>query len=149
MPDEPRTVRDVLLQHHAEIELRDDHVDGDLHALKPFLDALIGCNGKVVFTAEDVERAANSVPAQHTIDCSCGRKHHHFWSFDERKAIARAAITAASGVVCDEAMVQVVDAIDGDDGSVRWLDSTDPDEEWSFTKLRPGDKLYIVRVKED
>lgn len=63
-------------------------------------------------------------------------------------AVARDAFEDAGIVVANEVMTQVVDMVDGDNGSIRWLNSTDADEEWSFTELNPGDKLYIVRKKK-
>ncbi len=142
---ETRTVRDAAdvppTGHSTSILV----FDGD----NPILDALIGCQGRVVYTEEDVEAAANRIPERVTTDCLCGRRYHHMRSFDERKDIARATITEAGGVVADEVMMHAVDTADGDNGSIRWLNSPDPDEEWSFTDLLPGDKLYIDRAKED
>ena len=186
MPDTPRTagdafsfrnstLRDVLAAHRekiAELEAEfGEDTPGVLIARagtillekwaedelgESILDALIGCQGKVVYTAKDVERVAKvhyeAVAKKYGgelgweyVNTSERLREQRDWLLET----ARAALTAAGGVVADEVMTQAVDMVDGDNGSVRWLNSTGPNEEWSFLDLRPGDKLYIVRAKEE
>ena len=129
MPDEPRTVRDA---GHTGLATLKGLVAFGLG--NPILDALIGAQGRVVYTAEDVERAVDAL--RQGIETVV-------WDSGE---VVRKILTAAGGVVVDKVMTQAVDMVDGDNGSVRWLNSTGPNEEWSFLDLRPGDKLYIVRA---
>ena len=104
------------------------------------LDALIGCQGRVVYTAEDVERAAKALAdAESMRECGKPRLPGAYVFFLDD---ARAALTAAGGVVVDEVWrdFTVVEAgIKGPDGQYVPL----PDV------LDDGDKLYIERAEEE
>ena len=165
MTDEPRTVRDLLTtiakreaDAYKEVvknkpesaALNEGFSMGAVWAQEkyaPVLDALIGAQGRVVYTAEDVERAAKV--ARLVSWGENGFRAGLPWEEldeSERNAwrqVAHAALAAAGGVVVDEVITQA----DGDNGSIRWLNSTDPDEEWSFTDLHPGDRIHITRAK--
>ena len=124
---ETRTVRDAAdvppTGHSTSILV----FDGD----NPILDALVGCEGRVVYTEESLLAAGHAYEDAHraaldTNDYEAGLI-----------AGARAAITAAGGVVADE----VVEVMLGRTVTVRVgagiLDM----------KLAPSDILYIVRAK--
>ena len=107
--------------------------DGD----NPILDALIGCRGRVVYTAEDVEAAGEAVKDGVTVHFDeVGDITHVTYDVD---AIARAAITAAGGVVADE-------------GPLRLQEYPEPQTvlvDGGLIELGTGDTLYIVRAKEE
>ena len=129
MPDTPRTVRECADDADCEGNYS---FDGDA----PILNALIGAQGRVVYTEEDVEAAANRIPERVTTDCLCGRRYHHMPSFDERKDIARAAITAAGGVVADKVY------------ACREWEASIQREDGALLLLGRGDIVYIVRAEE-
>ena len=135
MPNEPRTVREAGYTGLTTLKglvAFDDR--------NPILDALIGAQGRVVYTAEDVEAAANHIPERTMIDCGqYGSRHTTFRSWSERKDIARAAITAAGGVVADEVVVV--------DGEIRFR--AHPVTNGKYAALGKGDTIHITRAKEE
>ena len=133
MPDTPRTVRD-------RYEYTDPMEDGAEEAVcfypnNPILDALIGCQGRVVYTEEDVERCEEAV-RRNVLVATGGRVH---LATKHCRGIVRAAITAAGGVVADE-VVEV--------GELR-KDCPVPSDGEPLRMCSDGDKLYIVRAKEE
>ena len=137
MPDTPRTLWELVHQFfqgayvggHIDMTLFLNNVD----AYGP--DSLIGAQGRVVYTKEDVERAA---AVYCTADADeTGIEFDLLWRDDKPRylIIARKAITAAGGVVADE-VVEVGHylSIPLADGSVH---------------ADPGDILYTVRAKEE
>ena len=127
---ETRTVRDAAdappTGHCTSILV----FDGD----NPILDALIGCQGRVVYTEESLLAAGHAYEDAHraaldTNDYEAGLI-----------AGARAAITAAGGVVADEVV-----EVDRDEARVRVGDA---EGSW-LEEFFDGDKLYIVRAKEN
>ena len=126
---ETRTVRDAAdvppTGHNTSILV----FDGD----NPILDALIGCQGRVVYTEENLLAAGHAYEDAHraaldTNDYEAGLI-----------AGARAAITAAGGVVADEVV-----EIANEDGHIQHTAHKD-DAEYSYIDVAPGDKLYITR----
>jgi len=118
---------------------------GALHR-SGILDALIGCQGRVVYTEEDVEAAAKTIVARQS------RQTAVMWwmlTDDEKREVintARETLTTAGGVVADE----VVECGNGEamavhagDGERSVMDTP------CVALLRPGDILYIVRAKEE
>ena len=103
---------------------------------KPVLGALIGAQGRVVYTAEDVERAAAPFCAL----CPGCEPHARLGvtGCKEALAIARLAITAAGGVVADE----VVEARCGHALGYDDIHCVSP-----VVRVHDGDKLYIARAK--
>ena len=94
------------------------------------MDALIGCQGRVVYTEESLLAAGHAYEDAHraaldTNDYEAGLI-----------AGTRAAITAAGGVVADEVVVNALHVGLG----------TLPD---GSTEVHEGDILYIVRAKEE
>ena len=108
---------------------------------KPVLGALIGAQGRVVYTAEDVERAAKALAdAESMRECGKPRLPGAYVFFLDD---ARAAITAAGGVVCEE--FWEVDCL----ATIKIRDEDKPKTKLVMYGLLPGDKLYIVRAKEE
>ena len=152
MPDTPRTVREWMdgLNVADGIPLAGYFPDA-------FLGALIGAQGRVVYTAEDVERAAvAAVAAASGLDetgAEWDELMEGMWneSYDEAverfKKVARAAITAAGGVVADESTKIVSNRVVVE--LTRVISSDDSDDATTCTELHRGDKLYIVRAKEE
>jgi len=150
MPDTPRTLRDVL-EEIAKGEgafSRDQltHATNCVERAKELAAeglALIGCQGWVVYTAEDVEAGCRA-------QLGCEGAPPSLWdemSEDEQEAWLfklRLGITAAGGVVADESTEIVSDRV------VVELTRVIPnDDATTCTELRRGDKLYIVRAKEE
>ena len=134
MTDEPRTVREAGYTGLTTLKglvAFDDR--------NPILDALIGAQGRVVYTAEDVERCTTAVGVELIKVAS---QVGETMTFDvtneslEQKCsrIACAAITAAGGVVTDE----VVEVACPSMSDALWVTDT--------RMLNDGDKLYIVRA---
>ena len=132
MPDTPRTVREWMdgLNVADGIPLAGYFPDA-------FLDALIGAQGRVVYTEEDVERGAVALCDYHDevapVDAN-GRSWPRLT--DDSKGLyqkqARAAITAAGGVVVDE-VVELT-------GPLLWVKQNS-----EVVEMNDGDKLYIKR----
>ena len=120
MPDTPRTVGDA---YNKGIDADSARGSAVYVFLRDYGDALIGCQGRVVYTAEDVEvvRAALApfIYGKEFADLEFLDSD----SVGENKLLpmARAAITAAGGVVAEEVVVPQF----------------------------PRDILYIVRAKEE
>ena len=140
----PRTVREWIRRENAgTAELGETFREGEgdtYYTLRDgranrILDALIGCQGRVVYTEESLLAAGHAYEDAHraaldTNDYEAGLI-----------AGARAALTAAGGVVADE----VVEATERQ----RVMGTTTGGGSASWTwHIRPGDKLYIVRAKE-
>ena len=125
MPDTPRTVREWM----DGLDVADG-IPLAGYFPEAFLDALIGCQDRVVYTAEDVEAAVDAV-ARVRFDPERAGRHMS----DYLRAVTVTAITAAGGVVADE-VVEIGHylSIPLADGSVH---------------ADPGDILYIVRAKEE
>ena len=180
MPDTPRTagdafsfrnstLRDVLAAHRekiAELEAEfGEDTPGVLIARagtillekwaedelgESILDALIGCQGKVVYTAKDVERVAKvhyeAVAKKYGgelgweyVNTSERLREQRDWLLET----ARAALTAAGGVVADE-VVEVRDYCETDIS----VPSSDANGDPDYIRIYGDDKLYIVRAKE-
>ena len=149
MPDTPRTVRAWLggltdLRDHDDTRRCAGWLEMQLEAAG-ILDALIGCQGRVVYTEEDVEavRAALApfIYGKEFADLEFLDSD----SVGENKLLpmARAAITAAGGVVAEE-----VRTFAGYEKAS--LKVTKPREVVGIPlKVHPGDILYIVRAKEE
>ena len=112
MPDEPRTLGEIIRDAREEAKLTDagllrgDFKDGFISALdevdERFGDALIGAQGRVVYTAEDVERAARAMTEY--LGVQFVWKSYDRLTASEREVVleaARLALTAAGGVVMD------------------------------------------------
>ena len=94
-------------------------------------DALIGAQGRVVYTEEDVERCEEAA----------GLAWVHGKSIQE---MTRAVLTAAGGVVANK-VVEVRDYCETDISVPSFDANGDPD----YIRIYGGDTLYIVRAKED
>jgi len=159
MPDTLRIVRDWIEAEWPDVPDMESTSEFDMGihegmhrcggALKRsgILDALVGAHGGVVYTAEDVERAAEVLcDAERQQDmadgvepdclntawvdtCEAGR--------EEWRVLVRAAISAAGGVVVDE----VVEVACPSMSDALWVTDT--------RMLNDGDKLYIVRAMTD
>ena len=103
------------------------------------MDALIGCQGRVVYTAEDVEAARLALaPFLYGEDFADLEFLDHVGE-DKLLPMARAFITAAGGVVADE-------------GPLRLQEYPEPQTvlvDGGLIELGTGDILYIVRAKEE
>ena len=143
MPD-TRTVRDAAdappTGHSTSILV----FDGD----NPILDALIGAQGRVVYTEEDVEAAGKAFWEQ-TRYLRVDKLNDVVWEeLSPRRRIelceeAQAILTAAGGVVAEE-----VRTFAGYEKAS--LKVTKPREVVGIPlKVHPGDILYIVRAKEE
>ena len=102
----PETVRTLRYYHIDEPCDYDAVMRGDavLHVPTRLLDALVGAQGRVVYTAEDVEAAAKAAYARHNTPDRTLAPPLIWEELSARKrgdwfAIARAAITAAGGMV--------------------------------------------------
>lgn len=158
MPDTPMTVREWLADEERKAiegaggpcvwETKSQYGDAwaqMLDWLESFgiLDALIGAQGRVVYTAKDVAAAAKVVCRECPMrDRDCvflneGEESKCGYSPD----IARAVITAAGGVVADK--VVEVDGVSEARVGVRNAKG------WSVEKFSDGDKLYVVRPKKE
>ena len=111
-------------------------------------DALIGCQGRVVYTAEDVEAAGKAFWEQ-TRYLRVDKLNDVVWEeLSPRRRIelceeAQAILTAAGGVVAEE-----VRTFAGYEKAS--LKVTKPREVVGIPlKVHPGDILYIVRAKEE
>ena len=154
MPEQAQTVGELLrsMEKHdvvahkevtkdePEFDARNDGFWMGYHMaqsrLDPILDALVGCQGKVIYTAEDVERAEKAV--QHEVVRKLLGEADPSEDYSAR--LTRAAITAAGGVVVDE-VVELT-------GPLLWVKQNS-----EVVEMNDGDILYIQRVvtrgKED
>ena len=159
MPEQAQTVGELLrsMEKHdvvahkevtkdePEFDARNDGFWMGYHMaqsrLDPILDALVGCQGRVIYTAEDVAAAAKAAYIEFlpTGPMLPWRK----LGSDDRAEwceLARAAITAAGGVVVDE-VVELT-------GPLLWVKQNS-----EVVEMNDGDILYIQRVatrdKED
>ena len=136
MPDTPRTLWELVHQF-----FQGAYVDGRID-MTLFLDnvntygpdALIGAQGRVVYTEEDVETAAIAGYEEEFSEIAWEDANEVVQ--DVARRIARAAITAAGGVVADK----VLESEFSHD-----IYEVDNDH---LVEIDPGDKLYIVRAKE-
>ena len=136
----PKTLFQVILDAH---EGASNEVLSELLVMKArlkhagLLDALIGAQGRVVYTEETLLAAGQAYEEAHraaldTNDYEAGLI-----------AGARAAITAAGGVVADKVRTFAVH-------EKASLKVTKPREVVRIPlKVHPGDILYIVRAKEE
>ena len=121
---EAKTIQEL---YNAKVEKHDGAVAMTIFSfLGEVGSALIGAQGRVVYTEEDVERCEEAA----------GLTWVHGKSIQE---MTRAVITAAGGVVADE--VVEVDEDIGETAVLACVRTT--------TVVAGGDKLYIVRAKEE
>ena len=150
---ETRTVRDErcgLLPIRSKTAVKNNVVFAQN---APILDALIGAQGRVVYTEEDVEAAARAAwkyqtrfnPTEHR----CEWEELEPTSRAVWRSSTRAAITAAGGVVADEVMeVECSSRLTDGTYDVRPV-GVSGGGQWLTVGFRDGDKLYIVRAKEE
>ena len=131
MTDEPRTVREAGHTGVATLTGLVAFADGN-----PIHDALIGAQGRVIYTVEDVERAITTL---NEWLAGCG---FDVSEYDLRHA-TRAVITAAGGVVVDE--FWEVDC----PATIKIRDEDKSHTKLLMYGLLPGDKLYIERAEEE
>ena len=144
MPDTPRTLRDVLMQAGIDkwiLTWPEGPTLADANSIAGVsLDALIGCQGRVVYTAEDVEAVRAAMAPYLYGEAFADLEFLDHIGEEKLLAMARAAITAAGGVVADG--VGYVSK----EGS---LGCRDREGRHDVLPLLRGDILYIVRAKEE
>ena len=105
------------------------------------MDALIGCQGRVVYTAEDVEAVRAAMAPYLYGEAFADLEFLDHIGEEKLLAMARVAITAAGGVVVDEVVKEHGD-------SPIYLGWTSAERTETVT-AESGDILYIVRAKEE
>ena len=143
MPDTPKTVRELLSPRWPlvpdDVERRDTWREAwDQLQQSGILNALIGAQGRVVYTEEDVEAMGKAISQELGMMVQRGIPEAEGFPL-----IARAAITAAGGVVADKVRTFAMH-------EKATLKVTKPREVVRIPLgVHPDDKLYIVRAKEE